>query len=153
MSMLLRAQAGSSIVSREPRKQGSVTMLNTILNAVRKDMTRVVIALVAIHPFSVGQTQATPSTNSTTPAKPTKVVPLRYRTKQLPNRAQQYYSLVWGIDSLTVKSVESGEIIKFTYRVVDAEKAKVLNDKKNEPSLVDPRAGVKLLVPSLEKVG
>ena len=137
-------------------------MLNTILNALRKDSTRVAIALIAIHAFSAGQTQSTPTPhnsaiptehNSATPPKASKVVPLRYRTRQLPNRAQQYYSLVWGIDSLTVKSVESGEIIKFTYRVVDAEKAKVLNDKKNEPSLVDPRAGVKLVVPSLEKVG
>jgi hypothetical protein len=37
--------------------------------------------------------------------------------------------------------------------VLDGEKAKALNDKKNEPSLVDPKAGVKLVVPSLEKVG
>jgi hypothetical protein len=34
-----------------------------------------------------------------------------------------------------------------------ADKAKVLNDKKNEPSLIDPKAGVKLVVPSMEKVG
>lgn len=44
-------------------------------------------------------------------------------------------------------------MIRFTYRVLDAEKAKALNDKKNEPSLIDPGAGVKLVVPSLEKVG
>jgi hypothetical protein len=37
--------------------------------------------------------------------------------------------------------------------VLDAEKAKPLNDKKNEPALIDPRAGVKLVVPSLEKIG
>jgi hypothetical protein len=52
-----------------------------------------------------------------------------------------------------VKSVESGEIIRFSYRIVDANKAKMLNDKKNEPSLIDPQAGVSLVVPSLEKVG
>jgi len=28
-----------------------------------------------------------------------------------------------------------------------------LNDKKLEPSLIDPAAGVKLVIPSLEKVG
>jgi len=37
--------------------------------------------------------------------------------------------------------------------VLDAKKAMALNDKKNEPSLIDLRAGVKLVVPSLEKVG
>ena len=61
--------------------------------------------------------------------------------------------MVWGIDSLDVKWTESGEVIRFSYRVLDPVKAKVLNDKKNEPSLIDPQAGVKLVVPSLEKVG
>ena len=60
---------------------------------------------------------------------------------------------MWGVDSLSVKSAESGEMIRFTYRVLDVDKAKALNDKKNEPSLIDPAAGVKLVVPSLEKVG
>jgi hypothetical protein len=81
------------------------------------------------------------------------VVPYRYRRHPIPKRALEYYALVWGVDSLSVKSAESGEIIRFTYRVIDANKAKVLNDKKNEPSLIDPQAGVKLVVPSLEKVG
>jgi hypothetical protein len=48
---------------------------------------------------------------------------------------------------------ESGEIVRFNYRVLDPEKAAVLNDKKAEPELVDPEAGVKLVVPQLEKVG
>jgi hypothetical protein len=57
------------------------------------------------------------------------------------------------VDTLGVKLVESGEVIRFTYRILDAEKAKALNDKKSEPSLIDPKAGVKLVVPSMEKVG
>ena len=81
------------------------------------------------------------------------VLPQRYRQNRIAAKARQYYSLTWGVDSLAVRSVESGEMIRFTYRVLDAEKAKALNDKKNEPSLIDPGAGVKLVVPSLEKVG
>ena len=77
----------------------------------------------------------------------------RYQPSRFSKHATQYYGLVWGVDSLAVKSTESGEVIRFTYRVLDAEKAKTLNDKKNEPALIDPRAGVKLIVPSLEKVG
>jgi hypothetical protein len=52
-----------------------------------------------------------------------------------------------------VKWTESGEVIRFTYRVLDADKAMTLNDKKAEPALIDPQAGVKLVVPSMEKVG
>jgi hypothetical protein len=66
---------------------------------------------------------------------------------------QLYYRGLWGIDSLRVKYTESGEIIRFTYRVVDPNKAAQLNDKKAQPFLYDPQAGVKLVVPELEKVG
>ena len=71
----------------------------------------------------------------------------------VPARARDYYQLVWGVDSLTVRPVESGELIRFNYRVVDAAKAEPLNDKKAEPFLIDESAGVKLVVPQMEKVG
>ncbi len=88
------------------------------------------------------------------PTKPTSVKPFRYRTAHpLPKSAKEYYSLLWGADSFSVKAVESGEIIRFSYRVVDPAKAKVLNNKKSEPALIDPEAGVSLVVPSMEKVG
>ena len=77
----------------------------------------------------------------------------RYRPDRFAGRAGTYYKMVWGVDSLAVKWGESGEVIRFTYRVLDADKAKVLNDKKFEPSLIDPQAGVKLVVPSMENVG
>lgn len=83
-----------------------------------------------------------PPTHSKSPYRPT-----------TPNRARDYYQLVWGVDALAVRSVESGELIRFNYRVLDAVKAQALNDKKSEPFLFDERARVKLVVPSLEKVG
>jgi hypothetical protein len=64
-----------------------------------------------------------------------------------------YYEGAWGVDSFRVKYTESGEIIRFSYRVVDPEKAAALNDKKAEPSLIDPRAGVSLVVPEVPNVG
>ena len=79
--------------------------------------------------------------------------PSRYRPDRFAGRAGSYYRLVWGVDSLAVKWAESGEVLRFTYRVLDPNKAKALNDKKNEPALIDPQAGVKLVVPSMENVG
>jgi hypothetical protein len=76
-----------------------------------------------------------------------------YRPNRLPRKANLYYSQVWGVDSFTVKSVSSGEIIRFAYRVLDPEKAKALSSKKSEPYLVAPRAGVKLVIPTMEKIG
>ena len=77
----------------------------------------------------------------------------RYQPNRFSKRAALTYEAVWGVDSLSVKWTESGEMIRFAYRVLDADKAKTLNDKKLEPSLIDPRAGVKLVIPQLEKVG
>src|SRR3984893_8295289 len=79
--------------------------------------------------------------------------PFRNQPVRLTRRAREYYGVVWGVEDLSVKAVESGEIIRFSWHVIDADKAKTLNDKKVEPALIDPDKGVKLVVPSLEKVG
>ncbi len=77
----------------------------------------------------------------------------RYKPDRFAGRARKHYQLVWGIDSLSVRLTESGEVVRFSYRVLDAEKAKALNDGRNEPSLVDERAGVSRVVPAMEKIG
>lgn len=79
--------------------------------------------------------------------------PSRFRPERFAGRAGRYYRAVWGIDALTVKLVESGELVRFSYRVVDPERARALADKANEPSLLAPRAGVRLAVPTMEKIG
>src|SRR5437763_674821 len=86
-----------------------------------------------------------------TPAKTSR--PSHHKPNPFSKRAESFYGMFWGLDSLTVKTVESGALIRFSYRVLDPQKAKPLNDEKNDPSLADPKAGVKLVVPSLEKVG
>jgi len=99
---------------------------------------------------------------SGTPTAPTAQAPAAVNgsgapNRNLPNRfagrAGVFYKSVWGIDSLSVKWAESGELIRFSWRVLDPQKAMVLNDKKIEPSLIDPQAGVSLTVPVMEKVG
>jgi hypothetical protein len=64
-----------------------------------------------------------------------------------------FYESTWGIDALRVKAVESGELIRFSYEVVDPERSKTLNDKQLEPTLIFPAGHIKLVIPSLEKVG
>jgi len=85
--------------------------------------------------------------------QPGDTVAKHYQPNRFAGRAGKYYQFVWGVDSLAVKWTESGEVIRFSYRVLDADKAKTLNDKKAEPFLIDPKAQVKLVVPSMEKVG
>ena len=97
-------------------------------------------------PRASGAKATTASTKSAGP-------PSHYLPSRFAGRAGAYYKVVWGIDSLSVKWTESGEVIRFAWRVLDPERAKVLNDKKIEPSLIDPKAGVSLVVPQLEKIG
>jgi len=77
----------------------------------------------------------------------------RYTPDRFAGRAGKYYELAWGVDSLSVKLVESGELVRFSYRVLDPGKASVLNDKRNAAALNDPQAGVSLSIPTMEKIG
>ena len=79
--------------------------------------------------------------------------PTRYQPGKVSRHAVAYYGAVWGIDDLTVKAVESGELIRFSYQVLDPQKANLLNDKTNTPYLIAPDAGIRLSIPTLEKVG
>jgi hypothetical protein len=103
-------------------------------------------------PASSGPAKATAAAKPAAAAKADAPAP-----RPLPNRfagrAGTYYRVYWGIDQLAVKEAESGQIIRFSWRVLDPERAAMLNDKKIEPSLIAPQAGVSLVVPVLDKIG
>jgi len=107
-------------------------------------------AALGAAPAALAQTGATKQGSA-----PTKGAgaPSRYLPNRFAGKAGRYYKLVWGIDSLSVKLAESGVLVRFAWRVLDPEKAKVLNDKKLAPALIDPQAGVSLVVPVMEKIG
>lgn len=86
-----------------------------------------------------------------TAAKPHKVSP--YRPSGQPDSAKPYYQSLWGVDNLLVRSTASGNLIRFSYRVVDPARARVLNDERASPQLIDPKHGLSLQIPSLENVG
>ena len=108
----------------------------------------------ATQPSSVAPSGAKASQAKASPAA---AKPAGPASRSLPNRfagrAGAYYKVVWGIDSLVVKWTESGEIVRFSWRVLDPALAKALSDKRAEPSLMDPQAGVSLVVPTMEKIG
>src|SRR5262249_50978813 len=68
-------------------------------------------------------------------------------------RQGQYYQRNWGVDILGVQRVSSGEMLAFRYVILDPEKAKGFNDKRNAAYLIDERSGAKLTIPQMEKVG
>src|SRR5947209_4495858 len=47
----------------------------------------------------------------------------------MPESARKVYDLTWGVDNMTAQLAESGQLVRFSYRVTDASKAAALNDK------------------------
>jgi hypothetical protein len=76
-----------------------------------------------------------------------------YRPVKLTGRAKLYYASAWGVDSLKVSSTASGNLIRFSYRVVDPALAKALADRSATPYLVGQRSRAVLQIPVMEKVG
>jgi hypothetical protein len=107
---------------------------------------------VLVSSLLVAQAPAQPPVSASAKS-PAPAAATRYKPNRVSKRAGEYFGLVWGVDSLTVRSVESGELIRFSYRVLDPQKAKVLNDKKVDAFLDAPAAHARLVIPSLEKVG
>ena len=79
---------------------------------------------------------------------------VRMRSNSVTNdRQATLLRLLWGIDDVHVRSTASGALVRFSYRVVSADKAKILNSKDATPYLVDEQRGLALQVPVMEQVG
>ncbi|MDB6162018.1 MAG: putative transrane protein [Gammaproteobacteria bacterium] len=65
----------------------------------------------------------------------------------------QFYRRNWGVEVVGVKPVSSGYMLAFRYRVLDPDKAKILNERKSRAYLVDEATGTALMVPTMENVG
>lgn len=68
-------------------------------------------------------------------------------------RGMMRYRQIWGIDNLKLEPTASGGLIRFSYRVVESDKAQVLNDKKKDPYLLVEKTGTRLALQTAERVG
>jgi hypothetical protein len=82
----------------------------------------------------------------------TAAAPLKFNSVTS-NRQALTLRRLWGIDSVHVRSTASGALVRFSYRVVDADKSKILNSKDATPYLVDEQHGLALQIPVMEQVG
>ena len=76
-----------------------------------------------------------------------------HRPMKISGHAKNHYQLVWGVDNFKVQRTASGNLIRFTYRVVDPARAKVLGDKNATPYMVGQKSRAVLHVPVMDKVG
>jgi hypothetical protein len=93
--------------------------------------------------------KAARSATASVPAKKTSP----YHPVSVPNRARDYYIAVWGVDNLLVQQTASGNLIRFSYRVVDPALAKPLLTKELTPYLIGQRSRAVLQIPVMDKIG
>lgn len=76
-----------------------------------------------------------------------------YQPAKATARAMQYYAAYGGVEDLSVKLTASGNLIRFSYRVVNPAVAKALVDKSAAPYLYGPRSHALLQVPAMDMIG
>lgn len=102
----------------------------------------------------VGALVASPSYSaiSTAIGAPATTAPMRFNSVTSNRQALQLRRL-WGIDNVHVRSTASGALVRFSYRVIEADKAKILNSKDATPYLFDEQHGLALQIPVMDQVG
>jgi hypothetical protein len=76
-----------------------------------------------------------------------------YRPARVPHRAKDYYLSLWGVDNLLVRQTASGNLIRFSYRVIDPARAKAIGAKEATPYLIGLRSRAVLQIPVMEQIG
>src|SRR5258708_10583793 len=145
----IRKSDARPVRRRDTKERGKEKMIDRNVISKTKLMLLAGVLASGILVLRAGAQSPAPSGTTAQAAQPSAAAGAAYRNQpaKMANRARAYYGLVWGVESLRVKAVESGEIIRFSYQVIDSDRAKTLNDKNLEPALIDPGKRVKLVDP------
>jgi hypothetical protein len=111
----------------------------------------VLLAGACLVPVARSQTVASTATPAPAPAPAAHPAAIAGDTRS--DRANMMYRALWGVEDLRARETSSGSMILFSYKVVDAYKAKMLNDEKANPFMWDADTGTKLTVPETENAG
>jgi hypothetical protein len=76
-----------------------------------------------------------------------------YHGMKTSEKARAYYPAAWGVDHLRTTYTSSGNLIRFSYRVLEPKLAKPLGDHESTPYLYAPRTRAMLQIPTMEKIG
>jgi len=68
-------------------------------------------------------------------------------------REKTYIKRRWGVEVMYVRQTAAGYMLEFRYRVLDAEKAKPLFERRTKPVLTHAESGARLIVPTPAKTG
>lgn len=116
-------------------------------------------ALVFVAAFSFPFIEARAETNkeATAAAPPATATSARkkspYQPEGIPRSGREFVALTKGVSDMRVRRTNAGNLIRFTYRVTNADLAAAVNDRQTKPYLIGHTSHVMLEVPVMEKVG
>jgi hypothetical protein len=151
-------------VSNELRQQEPTRRARTNRHASARGFAIIAIAgflasgIIASAPAGAAESTSTKkSANAAAPSSKTSTASSkktsRFPVGGMPESARTSYALRWGVDQFSAQLVQSGQLVRFSYRVMDTGKAGSLHDKGATPYLLDEKARAVLQVPIMEKVG
>jgi hypothetical protein len=84
--------------------------------------------------------------------------PTRAGTPDVPEpahhpREKSFLKRKWGVEVMYVRQTAAGYMLEFRYKVLDAEKAKPLFERRIKPLLTHAESGATLIVPTPAKTG
>jgi hypothetical protein len=103
-------------------------------------------------PAQFAQAQQAPSA-APGAARPAAKKSSPYQPVKIPKPAKTFYQAYGGVDNLSVRQTASGNLIRFSYRVVDPARAKALGEKTATPYLIGQRSHALLQIPVMDKIG
>ena len=112
----------------------------------------VLIGLAQVCPAQ-SQSQSQSQSQTPVPGSATAQKTSPYHGMKLSEKARAYYPAAWGVDHLRATYTSSGNLIRFSYRVVEPKLAKALGDHESTPYLYAPRSHAMLSIPTMEKIG
>jgi hypothetical protein len=111
-------------------------------------------AAALLAPSARAETEARPKA---APAAPAARPPARkqspYKPENVTLGARKYYAATLGVDDLKIRRTNAGNLIRFSYRVVDPGKARSIGDRQVAPYLIGHTSHALLQVPVMDKVG
>jgi hypothetical protein len=115
------------------------------------------IAATPANPNSAGATKTGSPAAARSKAAAKTASPARrqspYRRTRETEKAHEYYPAAWGVERLQTALTSSGNLVRFTFRVLDPKRAKPFADHAATPYLYAPRTHAVLQVPTMDKIG
>ncbi len=128
-------------------------MLNLRRRSLRSPFAALVITGAVCCSGAIAADAPAPASTAPAPAAAPAKKKSPYNPVSVSNRAREHYIAVWGVDDLAVQETASGNLIRFSYKVVNPQLAKPLVTKGETPYLIGQRNRAVLQVPTMEKVG